>query len=292
MFGQSSVVKHIKPVMLDAKKIQLKEIGSLPKALKEASGLEITNDGHLWSHNDDGVPVLFCIDTLGKLVKTIQLDRANHGWEEITRDDEDNFYVAGIGNNKNDKKDLKILKFADPEKTPANKIAETEDISFKYEDQKDFPPPPRKLNFDADAMISLNGSLYIFTKNRTVPFTGYSKIYKLSQKAGEQTAALVDSLFLGKGYMLDRWITGAAVSPDKKTIAILFHDHIWLLRDFTAGKFSNSKIYEVNLNHYSHKAGICFLTNEKLYIVDELELDIIGGKLYSLDLRPVASDIK
>jgi hypothetical protein len=141
-------------------------------------------------------------------------------------------------------------------------------------------------------MISLNGSLYIFTKNRTVPFTGYSKIYKLSQKAGEQTAVLVDSLFLGKGYMLDRWITGAAVSPDKKTIAILFHDHIWLLRDFTAGKFSNSKIYEVNLNHYSHKAGICFLTNEKLYIVDELELDIIGGKLYSLDLRPVASDIK
>ena len=50
--------------ILDSKKVQLKEIGSLPKALREASGLALTK-GHLWSHNDDGVPVLFCIDTLG-----------------------------------------------------------------------------------------------------------------------------------------------------------------------------------------------------------------------------------
>jgi hypothetical protein len=88
---------------------------------------------------------------------------------------------------------------------------------------------------------------------------------------------------------MDFWITGADISPDKKTLALLSHDCIWLIRDFKGTKFSTGKIFKLDLNHFSHKAGLCFSSSNRLYIVDELELELIGGKLYELDLAALDS---
>jgi hypothetical protein len=275
--------------ILNAKKISLKEVGTLPKILKEASGLEYTSK-HFWSHNDDGIPALYCLDSVGHLIRAIQINSMNRGWEDLTQDEQRNFYIGGFGNNKNDKKELKIYKIPDPE-TISQPVTEPEIIHYSYSDQKAFPPDITNKNFDVDAFFAWQGSLYLFTKNRSAPFNGYSKIYKLSAEPGKHVAQLIDSIYVGEGPMINNWITSADLSPDKKTLALLFHDRIWFLVNFKENKFSTATIYQLDLKHYSHKAGLCFKDNRTIFIVDELEV-IIGGKLYTLNLFPILKDLK
>lgn len=278
-----------KPISSIDAKSNLREAGTLPKHIKEASGLEITNGKNLWTHNDGGVPILYCIDTTGALVKTLQLNHPNSGWEDLTLDKKGNLYVGAFGNNKNDKKSVKIYKIANPDSITA-KVYSAEIINYHYADQKNFPPPLTQKNFDMDAFVALDDSLYLFSKNRTSPFTGYTKIYSLPQMPGDYTATPIDSIFLGKGSMMDYWVTGADISPDGKTLVLLSHRSLWVVTKFYGTKFSSGKITRINLNHFSHKAGVCFSSNSRLYIVDELEFDLIGGKIYTLDLDQIVTN--
>jgi hypothetical protein len=266
--------------------VPLQEIANLPKHIKEASGLAITSKGKLWTHNDGGIPVLFCLDTLGNVSKTVQLNHPNAGWEDLTLDKKGNMYVGGFGNNRNDKRTLKIYRIPDPESI-TEKVVNAQIIQYRYEDQTSYPPPPSQRNFDVDAFIAKDDSLFLFSKNRTSPFTGYSKVYRLSQEPGEQIAVVADSIFLGKGPMMDYWVTGAALSADARSLALLSHRCVWLITEFHGNNFSSGKVLRIDLNHFSHKAGVAFEGNSRLFIIDELEMEIIGGKLYTLDLGQV-----
>ena len=264
---------------------EFRAIGKIPPVLKEASGLYIDKDGLLWSHNDDRLPVLYCFDTLGNVIKTIYLNHNNIGWEAITTDSLGNIYIGAIGNNKNDRKDLTIIKIK-PLHTISEKITQGELIRFSYANQTDFPPTPDKKNYDSDALIFNQGFLYIFTKNRTNPNTGFTRIYQVSPEPGTHKAMLVDSIFTGKGSLTESWITDAALSPDKKMLALLGHDKIWLITNFKNHLFSKGNIEILQLPHFTHKAGIAFRDNTLLYVVDEKEFDILGGNIYRLDIKP------
>lgn len=262
------------------------QIGTLPEQIKEASGLALANQQNFWTHNDDGIPVLYCIDREGKLIRTLYLNNANSGWEDLARDEEGNLYIGGFGNNKNDKKDLKILIVKNPESFEG-KIYSADIINFTYEDQYDFPPPPSKRNFDADAFIVWRDSLFIFTKNRTSPFSGYTKVYRLPKSPGQHTAVLVDSLFLGTGPMMDNWITGADISPDGSKLALLGHSRVWIISGFKRDHFSSGQIVKIELANYTHKAGVAFSSENELFIVDEKEFGILGGAIYLLKLGEI-----
>lgn len=264
----------------------LKETGKLPNHINEASGLAITSPGKLWTHNDDGIPVLFCMDSAGNLINSIHLNSINKGWEDLALDKYNNLYIGAFGNNTNDRKDLRILKITNPELMKIQMVA-PEIINFTYEDQFSFPPRPTSKNFDADALIALDSSLYIFTKNRTIPFSGFTKIYRLPNQSGDYKAMLIDSLYLGGSAMMDFWVTGADISPDGSILALLGHSSIWLISGFKRDKFSTGSLTKLELGHYSHKAGISFLSNNELYIVDEKEFGILGGKIYYLDLSEI-----
>ena len=87
--------------------------------------------------------------------------------------------------------------------------------------------------------------------------------------------------------MMNHWVTGADISPDGTILALLSHDRIWFVAAFNNRKFSSGKLYEVDLGSFTHKTGICFVSDSELYLIDERELGILGGKIYSLDLVPV-----
>ncbi len=91
---------------------------------------------------------------------------------------------------------------------------------------------------------------------------------------------------------MNYWVTGADISPNKKIIALLSHNCIWFITNFNTGKISLGKIYRVALDHFSHKAGICFISDTKIFIVDELELGVLGGNLYSIDLTNLLPKLK
>lgn len=287
VYCQNKTQQRINSIqILQIPKHAFKETGKLPAHINEASGVAIISGGKLWTHNDDGVPVLFCVDSTGSLIQSVHINSINKGWEELALDKQNNLYIGAFGNNNNDRKDLRILKIPNPELTK-EQVVQPELINFSFEDQFSFPPSPASRNFDADAMIALDSSLYIFTKNRTVPFSGFTKIYRLPNHSGDYKATLIDSLYLGAPAMMDFWVTGAGISPDGSTLALLGHSCVWLISSFKANKFSTGKIIRIELGNYSHKAGISFYSNRHLYIVDEKEFGILGGKIYYLDLTEI-----
>ncbi|TRX60128.1 hypothetical protein FNH22_08750 [Fulvivirga sp. M361] len=268
---------------LQAQHAGLELRAALPKSLKESSGLAVTGINSLWTHNDDSYPILYNFDTLGKVTGTVHLNHPNIGWEDLARDKEGNVYIGAFGNNKNNRNNLKIYKLGTPDSI-TQKVVNAEVIRYTYQDQKSYPPEKDRLNYDMDAMTIIDDSLYLFSKNRTVPFDGYTKIYKLPLTPGDHTAMLVDSVYLCSDSMLTCWVTSADVTPDQNHLVLLGHDKIWLFALHEKNQFSKSKFVQIELNHFSHKAAICFFNDTEVYITDELEMGILGGKLYSFNL--------
>ncbi|WP_027380534.1 hypothetical protein [Chryseobacterium daeguense] len=143
-------------------KIRKYRVSYLDGKIKETSGLSIIN-GKLYTFNDSGnSPELFELDkTTGKIVNTIKINGKNKDWEALTNDGT-NFYIGDFGNNDGTRKDLEIYKV--PFKNDSLKKDSVELISFEYPEQEEFIPKYTKTNFDAEAMIYLNGKIHIFTK--------------------------------------------------------------------------------------------------------------------------------
>ncbi len=273
--------------LLFAQKVNVTELCKLDKALQESSGIVVAG-GKIWSHNDSGgQPVLYGFDNTGKVSDIIYVSGKNTDWEDLAKDDAGNIYIGDFGNDKNKRHDLKVLKVPNPA-TLKETITKPEIIEFKYPDQKLFPPDTAAQTFDMEAMIWFNNHLYLFSKNRTNPFTGYTKVYRLPDKAGNYIAELIDSVYLGPAPMITSWVTSADISPDKKKLALLGHDKIWLFTCFQGDKFFSGKKYTIAFNTVTtQKEAVCFKSDNELYITDELVMRVMGGKLYSMDLSGV-----
>ena len=151
---------------LKAQRFSVEALVSLPDQVNESSGIIFLND-RLISHNDSGgEPILYEIDTEnGSLVRELVVkDASNVDWEDLTFDQQ-YIYIADIGNNNGDRKDLRIYRIllANYFQTTDNTL-EADTINFSYEDQSDFDSN-LQTNFDGEAIISFEDSLYIFTKN-------------------------------------------------------------------------------------------------------------------------------
>lgn len=139
----------------------------LPKELNEISGLEKLNDSVLIAINDGGnSPDIFFINLNGEIIKKCRLSNAlNVDWEDLTMDDQRNLYIADVGNNRNARKDLCILKVNADQAFQSDSIR-SKKISLAYADQDQLPPPPESFKFDCEALFWMNDSLHLITKNR------------------------------------------------------------------------------------------------------------------------------
>lgn len=141
------------------------KIATLSDSLKETSGLTFLKD-HLYTFNDSGNSnEIFEIDKIsGKILNKIQTDFPNKDWEAITNDGE-NLYIGDFGNNAGNRKDLAIYKI-NPFCIPnAERVSCNEKkILFNYQNQKEFKTSYLNHNFDAEAMIFLDGNIHLFTK--------------------------------------------------------------------------------------------------------------------------------
>jgi hypothetical protein len=278
------------PVLASAQTITIRQIGSLPAVLGETSGLEISGANLIWSHNDSGgEPVLYGVDTLGNVVRSITISNAtNADWEDITRDDDGNMYIGDFGNNENKRQNLHIYKIPDPATITGNTVT-AQVINFKYADQTAFPPADVQKNYDLEAMVYFNDSLFLFTKNRTIPFDGFTRLYKLPVTPGTFTATFVDRFFTGNDPLTSQ-ITAADVSPDKKRLVLLSYGNIYCFSNFQGSQFFKGQLTRLSFNGVTQKEGICFVDNCKVYISDE-EAFGFGRKLYQYDICPLTTGL-
>ena len=263
----------------------LRTICSLPAIVEETSGIAATDKNKVWTLNDsDGEPALYLCDTLGNLLRTVVITGAwNRDWEDLTQDDDGNFYIANIGNNLNDSKDLSIFKIPNPDKISGNSIA-AQVIYYSYEDQKEFPPADTAMNFDCEALVWLRGSLYLFSKNRTDPFDGKTHLYQLSDSPGKYVARKIASFNTGGDDLFNYWISSAALSPDKSKLVLLSSNKMWLFTNFAGDDFFKGKNTMIRFPSSTQKEAICFVSNHEVYITDELFRGV-GRQLYSMVLK-------
>ena len=168
-------------------------VTSLMQPLHEVSGL-IAIDGQIIGHNDrGGEAALYEIDTLTGIYsrKVIIANANNVDWEDLALDN-NYIYIGDFGNNDGDRTDLRIYRVPKSSYLSAsNDTVSSEIIHFSYADQVDFSYNEFNTNFDAEALIVHNDTLYVLTKNWINQKT---YIYSIPNLPGNYSAQKIDSL--------------------------------------------------------------------------------------------------
>lgn len=265
---------------------QLNRITKLPKELKENSGMAYYGGNSAWFVNDSGNPdKIYKVDFDGQLTAKFKVKNAkNRDWEELTTDPDGNLYIGDFGNNLNDRKNLRIYLLGNPETERGDKI-EAEKISFHYPEQKDFPPKKKDRLYDAEAFFYFKGHLYIFTKNRTQPFSGETLLYRIPAQKGDHKAELI-----GRTELCTDWdtcrVTSADISKDGKTVVLLGYGKLYLFSGFESDNFFEGERKEFDLGIRTQLESVCFYDENTLLLSDEEEnKEKEGRNLYTYPLK-------
>ena len=262
---------------------QLSKKFKLQNSIKESSAL-IKIDGKLWTINDSGDKAkLYQINEKnGRILKTVTIKGAyNRDWEALTYDDS-YVYIGDFGNNRGNRKDLKVYKIPRAD-LRSQKSTRAETIHFKYSDQKDFRSKPQKNNFDCEAMVAHNGKLYLFSKNWENKKT---RLYELSTTVGRQTAKY-KSTFNINGLVTDASINKELDILLLSTYSPLLSVDVWAFTNYSGGNFFNGASKKLRFKSLqSQVEGITFTGNYTAYLSSEAFNKYIfsfDASLYELD---------
>ena len=261
-----------------------KPLFRLPSVLLESSGLAITAPGKIWSHNDSGNEnQLYCFNLDGVLIRTITISNAsNIDWEDLTVDPQKRIYIGDFGNNNNSRNNLVIYRIADPETFTESSVT-AEIINFSYEDQTAFPPPASEMNYDMEAVIWHNDSLFMFTKDRTSPFAGYTKMYKMPATPGTHVAKAAGSFFLGTT-IFSAWVTAADIHQPSGKLALLVPNRVIVFSNYSGSRFFQGEVRNYPFTSILGQIeSLVFTSDSSLYISEE-GVGSTPGLFYELKL--------
>lgn len=256
---------------------------NLDNVIAETSGLILWNN-HLWTHNDSGGnPTIYAVDTLdGALLQTLPLSGiVSNDWEEISQDS-NYIYIGDFGNNvTGNRTDLKIFRIAKNSILVNAPIIDT--IRFSYSNQTDFTVTTvNNTNFDCEAFIVSEDSIYLFTKQWV---DGKTRSYSLPKIPGNYTAHYKSTMnVLGL-------ITGAVYLESKKLVALcgytkLLQPFFYLLYDFNDFDFFSGNKRKISVDLPYHQIeGITTRNGLKYYASNEyFSQSAVLQKLHIFDL--------
>lgn len=261
----------------------LKTIIDLPIELNEVSGFETNPKNPLyWMINDSGnKPILYGLDSVGNIKRSIKIKAKNRDWEDLTTDPEGNIYIGDFGNNDNDSKELSVLKI-DTDSIALNKNTITpEVIKFSYPEQKKFPPKKKDRHFDCEAFFFYNDVLYLFTKSRNPKNYGKTNLYTLPTTPGKHKAKLIDSF--NTCNEPECWVTSADINKDGNKLALLTENSVLVFSKLKQNNFFKSEYKRYIFEYNSQKESVAFKNDSTLFIVDEY-LGVYGGNVYEFKI--------
>ena len=218
--------------------VKSKVLGTLDSLLKGSSSLLYWKN-EFWTYNDHTDKCLYRIDsTNATTLETLCLKRVrNQDTEEIAQDSL-YLYLGDVGNNTGGRRTLRIYRIN--KVFLENNTFKVDTIQFTYEDQTDFTAHLQATDFDCEAFIVTDDSIYLFTKQWVSMQT---TIYSLPKTPGTHIAHRRET------YNTKGLITGATYIPeyqlivfcgydyDKNHILSSLHPFLILLYDFQDGSF-------------------------------------------------------
>lgn len=240
--------------------------------IHESSGLAQSRQqpGLWWTHNDSGhTNHIFPMSETGKaLGPPIELlGAANVDWEDIAADDRGQLWISDLGNNRNRRRDLKVYIIDEPlpdehgefpAAVPVKRI-----LRMRYPDQNAFPP--EQMNFDSEGIFVRDQTLFVLTKHRSDADT---KLYRLADDGGDSEQVLEYlQTFPDIGM-----VTGAALHPDGRRLAVLTYTGVWLfITDGTTERFLSGTVYTLPaaFRAWGQVEGVDWIDGETLLVSSE-----------------------
>lgn len=239
----------------------------LSEKVNEQSGLLWYNN-LFWVNNDsDCEPKLYAYNNKGEIKKEVEITNAkNIDWEDLTGD-QDYIYIGDFGNNFGNRKDLRVLRLKknDLGVSESSKV-EIEEIGIEWADQDDFSMRKQNHDFDCEAFLTYDDSLFFFTKNWANHRT---KMYVSSKNIGTH------KLQIRAEFDVDMLVTGADVSSDGELVALIgykdYLSYLVLFYEFEGTDFFGGKSLRIDLSPLggAQTEGIVFGENDSLYISTE-----------------------
>ena len=229
--------------------------------IDEGSGLTAWN-GKLWTHNDSGRQTLFAMDSLSyTLLEEYKLPVKNVDWEEITQDSRF-LYIGNFGNNGGDRKQLPIYRISKEKLLQQKVVLDT--ISFEWPKTSD-SGSPKQINFDCEAMIVVNDSLLLFTKEYKE--RRCSRVFRLPATPTHHIAEYVTTL---KTRTL---ITGATYFPESRRVILCGYSMLLSPRIVTftlSGTNVITKAKQIRVRGYFRQnEGVASFNGTDYYLIGE-----------------------
>jgi len=263
---------------------------------REFSGLARSSVlGVFWVHNDGGDRArLFAVRETGELAGPAQgLDvsqATNTDWEDLAAS-EGLLFVADVGNNGNDRRDLGLWVIEDPS-PEADGLRASRFLALRYPDQTSFPA--EDWRFDCEAVFACDGDLWFLTKHRRagelLGFTGGTRLYRLDLAAALAAPEGEEQVLEARGGREDlSLVTAADLSPSGDRLAVLTYTALWIFdrpaREVTGSAPSDwlaGDARRVPLSPFETgiAEAIAWRDDASLLIANE------AGELFRLDLPP------
>jgi hypothetical protein len=259
---------------------------NLPAVLDESSGLERDAEGNFWSHNDSGgQPELYQFSEGGLLLHTVKvLNAENVDWEDISLAEDGRMFIGDIGNNNNDREDLKIYIVNINNLNAGVNFRTASTINISYNEQINFPPSDAYKNFDSEALVFKNDSLFLFTKNRTQPFDGKCYQYCLPAIAGNYQLNRSGTFYI-QGAEAESRVVGADFDAITNRLALLTSTKVLIFEEDGTLNLMNGILLILSFTGITQKEGICWADSCNLYFSDEFIQEFnLGGKLYNSEI--------
>jgi hypothetical protein len=233
---------------------RIERAANLDPRVQECSGMAY-NKGLLWTLGDSGTkPELYGLDGTGKCSEVITSPSLqNKDWEELAADQEnDRFFIGDIGNNVNQRKDLKIFVLDSNRQVTV--------IPITYALQESFPPNKRLRNYDCEAMVYAHDSLILFSKNRGVPLVSW---YSLSIDQEQKKLLPVRQMFM-KGM-----VTAAAYHRASGQLVLLAYGKLYWFK-VEQQDVAHAKPWLIKkIPCYGQTEAICFDEKGDLHMSNE-----------------------
>jgi hypothetical protein len=207
--------------------------------LDELSGLarSATHPGIYWAHNDGGhEPRLFALRADGSVhvpsihegkrawPGTLILGASNVDWEDIALAD-GKLYLADVGNNDNERRDLGVYVVNEPSPDSAA-IRALRFIPIAYPEQTKHRT--KRTGFDCEAVFADAGKLYFLTKHLRAGKPNDSKDGSLLYRLAAFDATKTNVLQHVSEHPRIRAATGADLSPNGARLAVLSTARVWI----------------------------------------------------------------